>query len=93
MKMCKPNEKSRDLDCAQIRYSMNKNYLPVDFLIASFLEKSSRIKEGITKTMSPILAALGSPSRTELKAHAIPKIKRKAPRILVVQAGTENFNF
>jgi len=63
------------------------------FLKANFLENTRRINEGITKTINPILAALGSPSRIELKDHAIPKMNKKIPIQLLIHVEMLNFNF
>lgn len=63
------------------------------FFNASFLERTRRISEGITKTINPILAALGSPSSIELKDHAIPKMNKKTPIQLLIHVEILNFNF
>jgi hypothetical protein len=52
----------------------------------NLLLKARRINPNRPNTTNPILAALGSPARTELMDHAMENSTRKAPIIVVIQA-------
>ena len=50
----------------------------------NLLESKSTIKPGMPKNTIPILAALGSPSKTELTDQAMEKTNKRAPNTIAV---------